>query len=407
MLPHNTSASLHQGDTPMIELRKLQKTGGTTFFITLPKEWITQHGLAAGDPIQLLTQAGGHLLVTPLQPPHQHAHGTFPKTGVFTPDDTLAHALRTVMIDPTTSPDLGRDILDHYMQGADVIRIQSPKNIRLTAAHRQIAKQLAQKLVGVEPLDEDQQGLTLQCLITGSALPIPTLLCRTFKIALAMLAEATQSLTLPDPDLARVVILRDDEVDRLYFLAVRQLRTLLADPIAASHARISPLQALDHRLLAKTIETLADHATSIAAVSLTIHQLIDTPAGQLLPPGVTQLLSTLSHEARNRLSISFDAYWNHDVKAAATLIHPHDNNKNRTGSIGLHEDASSANPSITSLLATINSLGVPRDHGLLHPDPAVHNQLVAMLSTTLSLLTSTHDLATDIAGLVTTSLPAA
>lgn len=379
----------------MVELRKLQKTGGTTYFITLPKNWIRQRGLTTGDLVQLLNQPGGHLLLTPLDTTRQKVSG-FQDEG-RSPDQLVEHAEgQRVQLDVTKSPDLARDILDYYMQGLDVIRIVAPPTHRITPAHRFIVKSITQKLVGVETIDEDQHSITLQCLINPNILPLATVLKRTFKIASAMHVEATQSLVTLDPDLARAVMSRDEEVDRLYFLAVRQLRALLADPITASRVNISPLKALDHRLLAKHIEVLADYAAEIASITRQIYDLYMKSQKQSkkrttvsLPSKITTLLADLSRQAEARLADAVKAYWNHDTIMAADLMQ-----------LGHDEEADAADdvlPYLESLLDLTELQGVKA----LHPHPKIHNQILALLAAALSLLTRINDLATDIGGLVT------
>jgi phosphate uptake regulator len=67
-----------------------------------------------------------------------------------------------------------------------------------------------------------------------------------------------------DTKLAQNVIERDDEVDRFYFLAVRQLRAVVQEPSLSERMNVSPVECLDYRVLAKSLESLADRAVEIA-----------------------------------------------------------------------------------------------------------------------------------------------
>ena len=379
----------------MVVLRKLQITGGTTYFITLPKDWIQHQGLSKGDMLQILNQPGGYLLLTPLDST-RHRSLAVPEASLKLAEATDQIEGHVVQLDVTTSPDLARDILDYYMQGADVIRIIAPETHRLTSVHRYVVKTLTQKLVGVETIDEDQGSITLQCLINPNILPLATVLKRTYKIARAMHVEATQSLLTLDPDLARAVMGRDEEVDRLYFLAVRQLRTLLADPITANRVNISPLQALDHRLFAKHIEVLADHATGIASITVQIHDLYTSPKKSKtktslpeLPTDIISILADLSRQAEARLADAVTAYWNHDTAMAAELMQLID------------DDDQARTNGVLPYLDSLRQLTQGQGDTPLHSQPSTHNQILALLSTALSLLTRINELATDIGGLVT------
>jgi len=51
---------------------------------------------------------------------------------------------------------------------------------------------------------------------------------------------------------------RDDEVDRLYFLLVRTIRTATIDPEVAERYHLAPIECLDYRVLASYLESLGD-----------------------------------------------------------------------------------------------------------------------------------------------------
>ena len=48
-----------------MEIRRIQMTGGSSYIVTLPKEWIKSLNIKKNDQIGLITQSDGTLLVTP------------------------------------------------------------------------------------------------------------------------------------------------------------------------------------------------------------------------------------------------------------------------------------------------------------------------------------------------------
>ena len=48
-----------------IENRKVQQTGGSSFIIPLPKEWINEHNIKKCDSLSILSQPDGNLMITP------------------------------------------------------------------------------------------------------------------------------------------------------------------------------------------------------------------------------------------------------------------------------------------------------------------------------------------------------
>jgi hypothetical protein len=76
-----------------------------------------------------------------------------------------------------------------------------------------------------------------------------------------------------DPKILSLVTERDDEVDRLYFLLVRAIRTATIDPELAERFSLAPVECLDYRVLASFLESLGD---SIAELARRLHDEIIT-----------------------------------------------------------------------------------------------------------------------------------
>ena len=47
-----------------MEVRRIQQTGGSSFIITLPKEWIKSVNIKKNDPIGIIIKPEGNLLIT-------------------------------------------------------------------------------------------------------------------------------------------------------------------------------------------------------------------------------------------------------------------------------------------------------------------------------------------------------
>jgi len=99
------------------------------------------------------------------------------------------------------------------------------------------------KLVGLEIVEEDATSMTVQSLLQPASMPVKSTLRRAYALAANMHREAEVALVRRDADLAVSVERRDDEVDRLYFLMVRQLRPALRKPSMTERLGISPRSA--------------------------------------------------------------------------------------------------------------------------------------------------------------------
>ena len=86
-----------------------------------------------------------------------------------------------------------------------------------------------------------------------------------YGLVLSMLEDSMSALRDHNVEIAEDVIQRDDDVDRFYLLAVRQLKAAienmeLAEKIGIRHQQ----ECLEYRLITKIIERIGDHAVKIA-----------------------------------------------------------------------------------------------------------------------------------------------
>ena len=74
-------------DNPSMDIRRVQVTGGSSFMITLPKEWAESVGLKKNDPVMVVPQPGGGLLLSVggVQAPPRATTRRSTRTGCRTP----------------------------------------------------------------------------------------------------------------------------------------------------------------------------------------------------------------------------------------------------------------------------------------------------------------------------------
>jgi len=223
-----------------MELRKVQMTRGGTFFISLPKEWAGKNGIKRSSVVATSETADGRLLVDPRY--------------------DVEPISSTVVIKP--SPHLEREIIGKYLLGYDIIRIETKD--RISPEEREKIKKTSSRLIGLEVIEEDYSNMVLQCLLEASALPPERILRREESISLSMHRDAMTALINGDTHIAESVVQRDNEVDRLYFLLVRLLRTIIQNPGLSEKLEVYPIDCLDHRLVASLIESIGDLSSQIA-----------------------------------------------------------------------------------------------------------------------------------------------
>lgn len=224
----------------MSELRKVQRTPTGTFFVCLPRAWAGRYGLEKGMVVSITDSGEGRLLIDAkhdVEPPQ--------KTAVLEP-----------------GPYLSREIIAHYLLGFDVIRVEGKDRIGLEV--RETVKQAVSKLVGLEIIEEDFSSIVLQCLLEPSGLPPERNLRRAYAIAAGMHRDVIGAYAEGDLQRAKSVMARDDESNRLYFLLVRILRTIIQNPSLSEKLGVSPIECLDYRLAGSLVEAIGDECVRIA-----------------------------------------------------------------------------------------------------------------------------------------------
>ncbi|MEM2759162.1 MAG: phosphate uptake regulator PhoU [Nitrososphaerales archaeon] len=230
------------------EVRKIQFTGRSTYILSLPKKWIEEMNLQPGDPVTIVRQINNSLLILP------NIVAKSSKTGEAT----------VIVTSNESGNSLKRMIISIYLAGYNVIHVKS-KAGRISPQHKDAIRQVVRRnLVGTE-IVADSDYTTIQVLMSLPELSIGSALRRMFLIASTMHRDAINALKELNLDLADGVIKSDDEVDRFSLYIMRNL------VIASQNERVlrevglkNPSDCLSYRVAVKSVERIADHASSIA-----------------------------------------------------------------------------------------------------------------------------------------------
>lgn len=271
-----------------METRKVQLTGGSTYTVSLPKEWATKNEVDAGSEVEFRRE-GDSLLLSP-----RHEEG---------------NVEGTLDITDLTGNRLTRAVMTMYVSGFDIITLQGGD---ITGEQRHAIRDAAQGLVGIEIIEETNEHVVIQDLLDSSELSIHNAVTRMRLIATSMLEDAVKALTQNDEQLANSVIDRDDDVDRLYFVVSRIFRTTLRSPHAAEELGLPREICFDYHSSARQLERIADHAAKISQHSLELGDV---------PEEVTQGLAALHEVISDIVDTAMDALFAEDNDDATALAH--------------------------------------------------------------------------------------
>jgi phosphate uptake regulator len=255
----------------MGELRKVQRTPTGTFFVCLPRSWAEKQGLRKGTLVAFDETSEGKLLI----------------------DSKYNVAPLPRVANLNAGPYLSREIIGRYLLGFDIIRIEAKERIDFDV--RNVVKTTVGSLIGLEIVEESYSQIVLQCLLEPSGFPPEKILRRNYAIVAGMNRDAANSFINGDLQLAKSVIARDDESNRLYFLLVRILRTIIQAPSLSEKLGITPIECFDYRLAASLIEAIGDACVQVAAKAIELNGIKPSEELQKLLAGL-QAICFDAHE---------------------------------------------------------------------------------------------------------------
>jgi phosphate uptake regulator len=280
------------------EQRKLQVTGGSTFILSLPKDWATKNELKRGSSMIVREEDDGSLSISP---------SSFPKKEKQ--DEAYIKVSQN-----DNSDVVMRTAISAYLSGYNILHIRAQGQKVLSSKLRNHLKGFARHyLVGTEIVIDTPTDLTLQVLLNYPELTVQNALSRMSIIASSMHKEAVTALKNLDFTNAKAVIETDREVNRFGLYIVRLLKLAVSNQrIVKEIGLTSPKDCLGYRLIAKAVERTADHATKIAENTLLLKDPVN---GQLL-----EKISQLSELANSMFENAMEALFKHDFNLAETVI---------------------------------------------------------------------------------------
>lgn len=275
-----------------MDSRKIQRSVSGSYIITLPKEWVESHGLEKGERVNLVLGEDSILSLVPATRPSsavQECHQNF--------DEFVTHSLAE------------RRVKACYVEGDDVITVASKSAIPPEAKAR--IKAAAAELIGMELSEDFANKMVLRTLVDPVRFPVRDLMKRVYVLASSMHQDAMEALRKRDDSLARDVVEREREVEKLYRLLLRQLmisarRIEVARALGIRDFRSSVVAAL----VGRDLNRVAFYGASIARDM--------AEAGEV--DGVIPDLTEMSERAKSLLESAMAAFFTEDFNLASRVI---------------------------------------------------------------------------------------
>lgn len=224
-----------------METRKVYRTGGSTYVISLPKKWVENNKIRAGDSL-VVTEQESSLLIEPQM-------------------EKVSRLIEITASQVASKEALKRLIIAYYLVGYDTIKIKLNQN---SDGLKESIRHILDFLIGVEIVEDVGNLITMEILLDHRRMPTHQVIERIHLINKSMLSDAIKVMENSNILLANDVIAREREVDRLYFLVVRQLKSAVQYQQVAKKLKIkNQRDSLGYRIVVKSLERIADHIENI------------------------------------------------------------------------------------------------------------------------------------------------
>jgi len=220
-----------------LEKRKLIKFGKNSYVISLPRDWIEANKLVKGSDVTL-TKNGRDLLVTS--------------------DPNVIKNKNTITINCSKKDVtlIKRLILSSYINNFSTIVVRDFSQEQVAYIRKTI-----KNLFAVEMIEESKNKIVIKDMLNISDISLYEIIRRTDYIIKSMFAESIESF---ENNLYTDVSKRDDDVNRLSYLALRVVRLSLDENDVLKILKINSAEILHIWELIARIENIGDSVKRIS-----------------------------------------------------------------------------------------------------------------------------------------------
>ncbi len=226
-------------------VRRIQMTGGSTYIVSLPKEWVRSVGLRHGSEIYIDVLPDYSLRIQP------------------SPLGSSIPREKEIIITPESLPIAIIEILSAYLAGHGSIRLRY-ENVDIRDVIR-VIETARSKAIGLEVFEEKDREIMLYIIVDTSYLTLKESVEKLTNTTRSMLEDLERLFETGNHSIVGSVVERDNVVDKLFLLAMRQLNQILSGKLSPSSQGLEHLpQALNLVVFLKSVERIADHTVLLA-----------------------------------------------------------------------------------------------------------------------------------------------
>ena len=277
-----------------MDIRNIQRTGGKSFVLTLPKDWITSNYLKDKDKVKVFNH-NRYLNILPF---------VYKKNELYV----------TCPIDGLSKNQIYREIVGYYLSGAENILVKAEN---ISFEQRSAVRQISYRLIGCECLESTTNQMMLKNISSDFSHLMPEYVRKMISIIISMYQDTLSYLDKGEKALAQDVIDRDIEPDRLHLAIIRSNNIRLNDIEVEEDNNLSLFDSHFYEIVAIRLERIGDHIVRIGKYFLQAeksYKVVFSPSEK-----------TITKNTLNSLIICQEMLYKIDKKMAHSYLDSFDN----------------------------------------------------------------------------------
>ncbi len=223
-----------------MHIRKLVKAGQTTHTVSLPKSWIEKNRLKKGDAIFIAEKSDFELVISPKQEEEKQEEKEI-----------------TIDVDKKSLGSIQREVTSAYVNNYSKIHLAG-KSVHDKAKS---LRNMLHHFVALEVDEQTSTKISAKDLLNLNEISVEKTIRRMDMTLRSIIQDTIKSIG--SKNLIESVEQRDNDVNRLYFLLFRILKSALNNSKIASNFSMNNNEILSTWYVTVNIENIADNAKTI------------------------------------------------------------------------------------------------------------------------------------------------
>jgi phosphate uptake regulator len=242
-----------------METRKLQRVGGGTYTVSIPKAWATEHGLEAGSNIHLYSHDDDSIVIRS--------------------SERDGEALDTIdLVVGSEHPELVSSYLRAaYCSGYNTVTLRPERSF--TGEHHRAARTALQHLIGTELIVEREDEITVKNLLDATDVSIRQSVVQLQFVVLWIHEKSTSAFVDAEAGMFEQLEDRSAEAIRLSRMVTRHFNRAQVSFEELDHLGTSRSDLFDYYRTAHELKGVADLGVSIAQIADQLDEPVVADAG--------------------------------------------------------------------------------------------------------------------------------